>query len=39
RRCLAKWHNIPEGVSLSEEQQRYLVALISHWLVLHMHQP
>ena len=24
RGCLAKWHNIPQGVSLSEEQQRYI---------------
>ncbi len=33
RGCLAKWHNIPQGVSLSEEQQRYIVAVIYHWLV------
>ncbi|XPE53358.1 DUF4186 family protein [Shigella flexneri] len=26
--CLAKWHDIPQGVSLSEEQQRYIVAVI-----------
>ena len=36
RGCLAKWHNIPQGVSLSEEQQRYIVAVIYHWLVVQM---
>lgn len=25
RGCLAKWHNIPQGEALSEEQQRYIV--------------
>lgn len=39
RGCLAKWHNIPQGVSLSEEQQRYIVAVIYHWLVIQMNQP
>ena len=39
RGCLAKWHNIPQGVSLSEEQQRYIVAVIYHWLVVQMNQP
>ncbi|HCC7295529.1 TPA: DUF4186 domain-containing protein [Escherichia coli O157:H7] len=39
RGCLAKWHNIPHGVSLSEEQQRYIVAVIYHWLVVQMNQP
>ncbi|MBS2140970.1 DUF4186 family protein, partial [Escherichia coli] len=33
RGCLAKWHNIPQGVSLSEEQQRYIVAVIYQWQV------
>ncbi|EKG5886520.1 DUF4186 domain-containing protein, partial [Escherichia coli] len=26
-------------VSLSEEQQRYIVAVIYHWLVVQMNQP
>ncbi|MGC6542601.1 DUF4186 domain-containing protein, partial [Escherichia coli] len=26
-------------VSLSEEQQRYIVAVIYHWLVIQMNQP
>ncbi|MCW7187978.1 DUF4186 family protein [Escherichia coli] len=32
-------YNIPQGVSLSEEQQRYIVAVIYHWLVVQMNQP
>ncbi len=39
RGCLAKWHNIPQGESLSEEQQQYVVAVIHHWLVIQMNQP
>lgn len=37
--CLAKWHNIPQGEALSEEQQRYIVTVIYHWLVIQMNQP
>ena len=39
RGCLAKWHNIPQGEALSEEQQRYIVTVIYHWLVIQMNQP
>ena len=30
---------MPQGVSLSEQQQRYIVAVIYHWLVIQMNQP
>ena len=36
RGCLEKWHHIPAGAALSEEQQRYVVAVIYHWLVQQM---
>lgn len=39
RGCLEKWHHIPQGQPLSEEQQQYVVAVIHHWLVIQMNQP
>lgn len=39
RGCLAKWHHIPVGVALTDEQQRYIVGVIYHWLVLQMNSP
>ncbi|KFC10527.1 hypothetical protein GTGU_00577 [Trabulsiella guamensis ATCC 49490] len=36
RGCLQKWHQIPQGTPLSEEQQQYIVAVIHHWLVIQM---
>jgi hypothetical protein len=36
RGCLAKWHSIPAGVELTDVQQRYIVGVIYHWLVLQM---
>lgn len=33
RRCLAKWHGIPAGRPLSEEEQSHVVAAIARWLV------
>lgn len=39
RGCLAKWHAIPAGVTLSEQQQRYIVAVIHRWLVEEMNKP
>ncbi|MTH46063.1 DUF4186 domain-containing protein [Intestinirhabdus alba] len=38
RSCLAKWHAIPAGKALSDEQQRYIVAVIHHWLVIQMNR-
>lgn len=39
RGCLAKWHNIAQGQPLNDEQQRYVVAVIHHWLVIQMNKP
>jgi len=36
RGCLAKWHHIPQGEALNADQQRYIVTVIHHWLVLQM---
>lgn len=36
RGCLAKWHDIPQGVQLNAEQQHYIVGVIHHWLVQQM---
>ncbi|HGM6859064.1 TPA: DUF4186 domain-containing protein [Serratia rubidaea] len=33
RGCLAKWHAIPAGQVLSEQQRRYILQLIALWLV------
>jgi hypothetical protein len=32
RGCLAKWHHIPQGQPLTEEQLDYLITVLSHWL-------
>ncbi len=32
RSCLAKWHRIPEGRPLGEEEQAHVVAAIRRWL-------
>jgi len=32
RGCLEKWHAIPKGRALTEEEQRYVVAVIGAWL-------
>jgi hypothetical protein len=32
RGCLEKWHAIPKGRSLTEDEQRYVVAVIGAWL-------
>ena len=32
RGCLAKWHFIPAGQALSEEEQAHVVATIGRWL-------
>lgn len=36
RGCLAKWYHIPRGEALNADQQRYIVTVIHHWLVLQM---
>ena len=32
RGCLAKWHHIPKGRELTEDEQRYVIAVIARWL-------
>jgi hypothetical protein len=32
RRCLAKWHRIPEGQPLTPEQIDYIIAVLARWL-------
>ncbi|HGF5614082.1 TPA: DUF4186 family protein [Klebsiella quasipneumoniae subsp. similipneumoniae] len=39
RGCLEKWHAIPHGRALSEQEQRYIVQVIHRWLVLQMNAP
>jgi len=33
RGCLEKWHHIPPGRPLSDDEIEYIVAVIKHWLV------
>ena len=32
RSCLEKWHRIPCGIPLNEEQKRYVLAVLERWL-------
>ena len=32
RDCLSKWHKIPKGINLSEEQKEYIVNVIMTWI-------
>jgi predicted Fe-S protein YdhL (DUF1289 family) len=32
RGCLAKWHRIPKGRELTEDERRYVVSVISRWI-------
>ena len=32
RGCLAKWHSLPPGRALTDEEQRYVVGVIDRWL-------
>ena len=32
RGCLEKWHKIPKGVELTDNQVNYVVALIMEWI-------
>jgi predicted Fe-S protein YdhL (DUF1289 family) len=32
RGCLAKWHRIPKGHALDEEERRYVLSVIERWL-------
>src|SRR5689334_14556969 len=32
RSCLAKWHDIPRGAELTDEQQAHVIAVLERWL-------
>lgn len=32
RGCLEKWHHIPKGRALTEEEQSYVVDVLMHWI-------
>lgn len=32
RGCLAKWHGIPKGRALTEDERRFVVSVIARWL-------
>ena len=32
RGCLAKWHRIPKGRDLTEDERRYIVSVLHRWL-------
>ncbi len=32
RKCLEKWHKIPQGQPLTDQQVKYTVSVIMHWL-------
>ncbi len=32
RGCIEKWHKIPKGTELSQNQQEYLVSIIIRWI-------
>src|SRR5687767_7005879 len=32
RSCLAKWHGIPRGAHLTDEEQAHVVAVLGRWL-------
>lgn len=32
RGCLYKWHNIPKGIALTQEQQRMLTDILMAWI-------
>src|SRR5688500_2248034 len=34
RGCLQKWHAIPRGAELTQDQQDYVVEVLIHWLDL-----
>ena len=36
RRCLAAWHHIPVGRSLTDEEKTYIAAVVRRWLETEM---
>lgn len=37
RGCLSKWHHIPAGRQLTDEEQRYAVAVLMAWIEKQLH--
>lgn len=35
RGCLEKWHHIPKGRALTEDEQAYVVDVLMHWIEKH----
>ena len=38
RGCLEKWHRIPNGRSLSVDEQAYIINVLKYWLLEELHQ-
>jgi hypothetical protein len=36
RSCLAKWHGIPAGAALTDEEQAHVIAVLARWLLAQM---
>ena len=36
RKCLAKWHHIPKGRTLTGEEIDYIVSVVERWLTRHL---
>jgi predicted Fe-S protein YdhL (DUF1289 family) len=39
RGCLAKWHDIPRGSALTDEQQAHVIAVLERWLRAELARP
>lgn len=39
RGCLSRWHRIPAGRALSDDEQRYVLAAIERWLHAQRRRP
>lgn len=37
RGCLAKWHQIPQGRALNEDEVTYILKVLEHWLLKSQH--
>ena len=38
RGCLEKWHRIPNGRSLSVDEQAYIINVLKYWLLEELHR-
>ena len=39
RGCLAKWHDIPRGAALTDEEQAHVIAVLERWLRIELARP